>query len=188
MPVLLPNMALAANVIKSFVDQQGEHYLIDLSMQLDAPKSRVMEVMTNYNHLTELSETITESTVLEQTQNHTKLKMVSEGCVLFICQSITQVQNIKQLEDDYIAINVEPMADNIKFSAQLWHFKSLGPNSTQVNYSADIVPDFWIPPLIGSWVFQSRLLEEATLMINKAEQLANNSPVIEAQNEATEEE
>lgn len=168
-----PKPVQAGKILNVFVDEQNGHYLIKLSMQLKAPKQRVIEVMTNYNRLKRLSKTIVSSNIVEQRNNYTKVKLVNEGCVLFICQTIIQLQNVVHLDNDYITVNVEPMDDNIKFGSQLWHFEAVDAGLTNVHYSADIVPDFWIPPLIGSWIFQNTLAEEATLMMNNAEKFAN---------------
>ncbi len=163
----------AGSIIKVFVGEQDGHFLIDLTMQVNAAKPQVIRVMTDYNQLTRLSDTIVSSEIMEQRGNYTRIKLVNEGCVLFICETITQIQNINKLDYDYISVNVEPLADNIKFSSQLWHFESLNTEITLIHYSADVVPDFWIPPVIGSWIVQKRLVEEVQLIINNAEKLAN---------------
>jgi len=162
-------------VVSAFVDEQDGHYLINLSMQINAAKQNVLKVMTNYSQLEKLSNTIVSSTVIEQKSKSSKVKLVSEGCIFIFCQTIIQMQNVNQLENDYITINVEPMPGHIKFSTQLWQFKAVSPSVTQVQYSADILPDFWIPPLIGSWLFQNRLIDEARLIINSAEKIANSN-------------
>lgn len=166
--------AQAGNILKAFVDEQDGHYLIDLNIQISATKQRVIEVMTDYNQLQKLSSSIRSSQILEQRTNYTKLKLVNEACVLFFCQTVNQVQHVQQLDNDYISINVEPLANNLKFSSQLWHFKAINANTTLIRYSADIEPDFWIPPLIGSWILQNRLIEEAKQIILNAEKLANS--------------
>lgn len=171
------NSSYAGQVIKAFIDEQDGHFLIDLIMQVNAPKQRILEVLTDYNHLEQLSETIISSEILEKKGATTKIKLINEGCIAFFCQTITQVQTVRLLGNNYISIDVEPLANNIKYSVQFWNFKAINTASTRIHYSADIQPDFWVPPLIGTWLFQSRLLEEATLIINNAEKLAtqNNS-------------
>ncbi|VAW97120.1 hypothetical protein MNBD_GAMMA23-1271 [hydrothermal vent metagenome] len=163
----------AGQIIKAFVDQQGEHFLINLEMQLDAPKNIVYQLLTDYAHLHQLSDSIQSSKILHASPRTTKIKMVSEGCILFFCQTITQVQNVHELDNGYIHIHVEPALSNLKINTQLWHIEALDKNRTRVHYSADIVPDFWIPPLIGGWLFQTKLLEEATNLINNTEKIAN---------------
>jgi len=166
-------LVYSGEVVQAFVEEQNGHFLLDLIMQIDAPKNKVLVVMTRYDRLNELSNSIRSSEILEQKKNLTRVKIINEGCILFICQTITQIQNVQQLDKDYLSIEVEPLEDNIKSSSQYWHFNAIKENKTRIHYSADIEPDFWIPTLFGSWLFQSRLLKEATEMINKAEKLAN---------------
>jgi len=141
----------AGEVIKAFVDKQDGHYLVDLVMQIDAPKGKVYQLITDYSHLAQLSESIQSSQIIKQAiAGTTQVKLVSEGCVLFFCQIITQVQNVHELGNGYIHINVEPTLSDLKLNTLLWHIEALDNNRTRIHYSADIVPDFWIPPLIGS--------------------------------------
>ncbi len=168
----------AGQVLKAFVGQQDEHFLINLVMQIDAPKDKVYRLFTDYSQLEQLSDSIQSSQILKSTEltasaGVIQVKLVSEGCVLFFCQTITQVQNVYELDNGYIHINVEPSLSNLKLNNQLWHIEATGKNQTRIHYSADIVPDFWIPPIIGDWIFQNKLLEEATHLINNTEKMAN---------------
>lgn len=180
--LLLSPRLQAGQIIKAFVDQQDEHFLINLVMQIEAPKEKVYQLITDYAHLEQLSDSIKSSQILKQTTpTETQVKSVSEGCILFICQTITQVQYVHQLDNGYIHIEVEPTLSDLKLNNQLWHIEAIDNNRTLIHYSADIVPDFWIPPLIGGWLFQSKLLEEATNLINKVEKIAN--PTLTAPNQ-----
>ena len=175
----LPIASYSAVVEEAFVDEQDDHYLINLVMQVDTSKERLIQVLTNYAELNKLSESIVSSKIIENSPDTTNtnlitVELVNEGCVLLFCKRITQKQIVNRLNSDYIIVNVEPSVDNIKYSTQYWHFKALSDNKTRIQYSADIEPDFWIPPLLGSWLFQNRLLQEATEIINNAETIAND--------------
>ncbi len=176
--IFIGSQVQAGEVIKAFVDKQDGHYLVDLVMQIDAPKGKVYQLITDYSHLAQLSESIQSSQIIKQAiAGTTQVKLVSESCVLFFCQIITQVQNVHELDNGYIHINVEPTLSDLKLNTQLWHIETLDNNRTHIRYSADIVPNFWIPPLIGSWIFQSRLLEEATNLIYNMEKIATSTRI-----------
>ncbi|MBN4080303.1 hypothetical protein JYT31_01425 [Beggiatoa alba] len=178
---ILAMSAQAGQVVKAFIDHQDEHYLVHLVMQVEAPQAKIYQLITDFAHLDRLSDSIRFSQILEQdksslppaTRKYTQVKLVSEGCVLFICQTVTQVQNVYELDQSYITVDVEPALSNVKSNNQFWYIEAINANTTRIHYSADIVPDFWIPPIIGSWIFQARLLEEAKTIINNAEKLAN---------------
>ena len=163
----------AGEVINAFVDKQDQHYLVNLEIQINAPQKAVYALITNYAHLDMLSDSIVSSEILQQiTASRTQVKLVSKGCVLFMCQTVTQVQNVQELDNGYIHIDVDPSQSNVKLNTQLWQIEALDNNMTRIHYSADVVPDFWIPPLIGSWVFQNMLLEEVKTIIKNAEKWA----------------
>ena len=168
-----PITAFSATVEQAFVDEQDGHYLINLVMQVETPKAEIIQVLTNYAQIHELSKSIISSKVIEHTSESAKVELISEGCIFLFCKTITQVQTAKRMGSDYIIVNVEPLTDNIKSSVQYWRFKPLGNSKTLVTYSADIEPDFWVPAFLGSWLFQQRLLEEATEIITNAETIAN---------------
>ncbi len=176
--LLSGSYAQAGQVLKAFVDQQGEHFLIDLVMQVNAPRDKVYQLITDYAHLEQLSDSIQSSQILKSTElaasaGVIQVKLVSEGCVLFFCQTVTQVQNVYELDNGYFHINVEPALSDLKLNNQLWHIEATGKNQTHIHYSADIVPNFWIPPFFGGWIFQNKLLKEATDLINNTEKMAN---------------
>jgi hypothetical protein len=54
----------------------------------------------------------------------------------------------------------------------VWRIRAQN-DRTRVTYSADLVPDFWIPPLFGATIFKNQLLEEAHQVIENLERLAN---------------
>ena len=175
--LFIPTVIFAATINQAFVDEQNEHYLINLVIQVDSPKQSLIDVLTNYGQLNELSETIISSQLLEQKANTAKVKLVSEGCIFLFCKTITQVQNVSHIGDNDLIVNVESLADNIKSGVHYWRFKSIDENKTLVTYSADIEPDFWVPSFLGSWLFQNRLLDEATEIISNAETIANQQSV-----------
>ena len=46
---------------------------------------------------------------------------------------------------------------------------------TRLRYQADLVPDFWIPPLIGPWAMKSQLNRMAVDMTEELGKLASES-------------
>ena len=91
---------------------------------------------------------------------------------MFFCRDLVQVQDVSELPNGYILVTVVPEMSDFRYSRNMWRIRTLN-QQTRITYSSDLVPDFWIPPLIGTSLFKNQLLEEARLVINNLEQLAN---------------
>src|SRR5210317_1549140 len=84
----------AGSVSHSYVDYDGDEYHLNLIMHINAPSSKVWQHLTNYNQLSKVNELVTHSEILQASNATTRVKVISEGCVLFFCRMITQVQDI----------------------------------------------------------------------------------------------
>ena len=164
--------AFAGEVLDSHVGTHGEHYLLRIDMLIDADPERVRALLTDYAHLDRLSPTITGSELLENNAPHFRVQVTTEGCVMFFCRELVQVQDVTELQDGYILVTVRPEMSDFNYGRNMWRIRKLD-DRTRVTYSSDIVPAFWIPPLIGTSIFKNQLLEETRQVINNLEQLAN---------------
>jgi hypothetical protein len=159
--------------VKSQVHRDGDHFLVHLQMQIDAPSAEVYKRLTDFNQLHQLSDMIKESRVLETNGTQQRVEVISEGCVLFFCRRVTQIQTAMTLGRGYLQVIDEPGASDFKSGRTLWHIAPVD-NGTRVTLSADIEPDFWVPPLIGTAIFKHKLIKESTTLINNVEQKSRN--------------
>jgi len=159
-------------VLDSHVGTHKEHYLLRIDMLIDADTKRVRQLLTDYAHLDRLSGSITQSELLESNPPHFLVRITTHGCVIFFCRDLVQVQDVSELHDGYILVTVRPEMSDFSYSRNMWRIRTLN-DQTRITYSSDLVPDFWVPPLIGTSIFKSQLLEEARQVIDNLEQLAN---------------
>jgi hypothetical protein len=170
--VLSSPTTFAGEVLDSHVSKQGDHYLLRIDMLIDADPEQVRTLLTDYAHLDRLSPSITGSELLENHDSHFRVRVTTQGCVMFFCRDLMQVQDVSELPNGYILVTVVPEMSDFRYSRNMWRIRTLN-QQTRITYSSDLVPDFWIPPLIGTSLFKNQLLEEARLVINNLEQLAN---------------
>ena len=164
--------AFGGEVLDSHVGTKGEHYLLRMDMFIDADTERVRQLLTDYANLDRLSTRITRSELLESNTPHYRVRVTTKGCVLFFCRELVQVQDVSELPDGYIIVTALPEMSDFTYSKNVWRIRAQN-DRTRVTYSADLVPDFWIPPLFGTAIFKSQLLEEARQVIENLERLAN---------------
>ncbi len=162
----------AGEVLHSRVDYEDGHYLLDMAMRIDAPLPRVREVLTDYANIAAINPTVVESTVLAHAPPNYRVRVVTEGCVWFFCKTLTQIQQVTELASGYIVIVLDTREGDFTYGRILWHIQA-DEDRTRVSFSGDLVPDFWVPPLIGPWLLSGVLEEETRKTVEGLERLAS---------------
>jgi hypothetical protein len=170
--ILSSQVGNAGEVLDSHVGTHKEHFLLRIDMLIDAEPERVRQLLTDYAHLDRLSHSITQSELLQNNTPHFRVRVTTDGCVIFFCRELVQVQDVTELHDGYILVTVLPEMSDFSYGRNMWRIRTLN-NQTRITYSSDLVPDFWVPPLIGTSIFKHRLLEESRQVIDNLERLAN---------------
>ena len=171
--ILSSQVTLAGEVLDSHVGTHEGHYLLRIDMLIDADTERVRQLLTDYAHLDRLSQSITRSELLASNAPHFRVRVTTNGCVIFFCRELVQVQEVSELPNGYIIVTVLPEMSDFTYSKNVWRIRALN-DRTRVTYSSDLVPDFWIPPLFGTAIFKNQLLEESRQVIENLERLANS--------------
>ena len=141
-------------------------------MLIDADAERVRQLLTDYAQLDRLSNSITRSELLESHAPRYRVQVTTDGCVFLFCRELVLMQEVTELDDGYILVTVLPEMSDFAYSRNMWRIRAQ-KGRTRVTYSSDLVPDFWIPPLIGPALFKNKLLEESREIIENLERLAN---------------
>jgi hypothetical protein len=170
--IFLIQSGYAGEVLDSYVGTHEDHFLLRIDMLIDADTERVRQLLTDYAHLDQLSQSITRSEVLESQPPNYRIRVTTDGCILFFCRELVQVQDVTELNDGYILVTVVPEMSDFSYSRNMWRIRKQN-DDTRVTYSSDLVPGFWIPPLIGTSLFKHKLLEDTHLLIENLERLAN---------------
>ena len=171
--LLLASNTFAGELLESYVDKKEDHFIIHLDMRIDAEFEDVYEVLIDFNNLPAVNDTIESSELIKTEDRSHVVRFVSNGCVWVICQRVTQLVKVKEYGRGYIMTEVIPDKSDMKYGRTLWHVINEG-ETTRIKYDSDLVPNFWLPPLVGASIFQSRLLEEGIKTINGIENLIND--------------
>jgi len=164
----LTGQAHAGKLINAYVDYEDGHYLLNLDMLVEAPMKNVYEVLMDANHLTDISETIKQSRLIKSEGVQQWVYLETEGCIWFFCRLVKQTQLVTEMGGGYIMVVTLPEQSDMEYGKALWKLQT-EDDLTRIIYSADFVPGFWVPPLIGPWLMRHRLLEEGKKTINGIE-------------------
>lgn len=169
--LLLSSGISAGEVSHSHVDYDDGHYLVRLVMKIEAEMETVYAILTDFDNLHELNRSIKQSRLLKSEGKHHLVKIEAEGCVWFFCQQLIQTQWVTEQGRGYISAVTLPEKSNLEYGRVLWHIRQQG-EYTIISYRTDIVPGFFVPPLIGPYIMKKRLLKKAQETIQTIEQIA----------------
>ena len=158
--LLLPLAVAAGEIIESAVTEQDGVYDIDIRARIDAPLATVHRVITDYDHLYKVNPAIVESRIVRRDSpvKH-RVHTVIEACILFFCKRVVQLQDIVQQGNRRVEAHILPRESDFRRGVALWELSGDGA-VTEIHFSAELEPAFWVPPLIGPWLFERQILSE----------------------------
>jgi hypothetical protein len=162
------HIATAAEVLHHDIKFKDKHYVLSIEMRVTGTMEQVYSILTDFNHFNTLNSSIKKSQLLFSNHNVATVEVTAEGCVLLFCKTIKQVQVVTELGNGKIDAITDPDESDMAFGETHWQLTAEG-KSTNVKYSSDYVPKFWVPPVIGPAILKSRLQEEAQKTIHGIE-------------------
>lgn len=160
----------AGELLDAKANETDGHYTLSLDMRIHGKYADVYAVLLDFDHLPAINDTVKQSQLLKQWDNKYLVAYSSEGCVLFFCRTVKQVATVTELGRGYIMSQVDPTQSDMKYGRALWQVIDEGEH-TRIKYNADYVPDFWVPPVIGDYIFRKRMIEEGIKTVNGIEKL-----------------
>ncbi len=168
----LGSVPLWAGVVRSVdVNRVGEVYRVAIESQVQAPPEAVFALLTDFARLHRLSPSIRESRIIARLDPWLhRVRTVTHLCVWFFCVDLIQVQDMAQYPPHEITATVLPRYSNLRCGFGRWRLVGDGP-VTHLRFEARLVPDFWVPPLIGSVLLRHMLRKEAERTVAGLERL-----------------
>ena len=171
--LIFSSTLFAGEVIKSHVEFNDGLYVANLEIQIEAPTKKVYALFTDFDYLTQLSDNITNSELVSGEYPEYIVEIKTHNCVLFFCKDIKQTQHVIEQGEGYISVeDIEGKGDFVS-AITLWHIRAVD-SGTRVTFHAEMKPDFWLPPLLGPWLFKKRLIKDTQAMIERLEELATD--------------
>lgn len=166
-----PN-AISAEILLSSSEYEDGYFLISATSKIDATKKSVINILTDYENITQLSPKIIESQIMEFNKERAIIRTVVRGCVLFFCKRLTNFQTTRVVDKSNIESVTIPEGSDFEYGKMTWNI-SEKEGKTTIKYSAKIKPNFFVPPLIGTYFVKKSLLEEAGVVAFSIERIAS---------------
>lgn len=168
--LLCSPLGRAARVDKLHVDRRDKAYVVNARVHIDAPLDPTYAAATDFEHLSDYSSMI-ES--MRRTGDH-ELTSRMRLCVLWYCKTVRQLVRYRLTPPEHIDMQVVPGQGDFSAGQARWRLTADGERATTFRFHARIVPDFWVPPLIGPWAIARALRQQVASTATAIERLARH--------------
>lgn len=156
--------ALAADTSDVSIEKQDRVYMIRMAFEVDANARQVMSVLTDYRHPGRLTSAVRQREIIGRHDGVTRVRTELRGCTLFFCKTMRVVQDVTE-SADAIRAEVIPEGSDFRSGYLEWQLIQDESEMTSVVLEAAMEPDFFVPPLIGSFLVR-RALEKQFIEIS----------------------
>ena len=155
----------AAEVSSVQVTRNGAHFLIDMQIAIAAPAQAVFRALQDYAAMARYNPDLRSVRVVPtKTPDRVRLFTAVHTCVLIFCKTMHQEQIMTAAASaDGGALHAELVAGDFKGGYGVWTVRPC-PAARAVSCLSvriELVPAFWVPPVIGPWVIRRKMDEEA---------------------------
>ena len=171
--------ASAIEVVRSSVEIKNGRYLLLGESIITAPQNFVFDVLSDYDNFHKLARGVAESYYLPPGKNGEVRGYVKvDSCVLIFCRALVKVERVNLQPPVKIVTVVEPEESDFKFYTTYWTLEAV-EEGTRVLYQAELVPDFWVPPIIGPWAIRRKFRKSTHAIGLRIELMHDNGLILE---------
>lgn len=165
----------AAETVEVQVEQEDGAYHIYFEILLDAPIERVEEILKDYGNLDELSPSIVESELVSgASAGDATVAVTLKPCVWIVCKTMHKITAVTVNAYGAIVYTTLPAQSDFKYGREQVIIKQQrATGQTRVTYNAKLIPKFFVPPLLGSWLIRKHILQDLKTSNERVEKLAN---------------
>jgi len=152
-----PAQAAAATIRTLEITHSKGNYHVTFDVLLAAEPEKAWALLSDYRQWSRLSDDFKEAQLLESfPDGRQRIRVRFRSCVLIVCKTIRQVKDVTaRPKGDILSVMVPEQGD---FTSGYERWRILAEQGqTRVHYTAEIVPGFRLPPLIGPPILKGKL-------------------------------
>jgi hypothetical protein len=167
----------AAQVLGVQVGRDDQRFRIDMHVAIDAGPVQVFRALQDYAAMPRYNPDL-RAVRIEPTSapNRVRLFTTIHTCVLLFCKTMHQEQLMTAAANATGGhLEAELIPHSGAFSGQgHWLVKPCGAQrpSACLDIQLELVPQFWVPPVIGPWLIRRTMYDEAQRSTQGLEQVA----------------
>jgi hypothetical protein len=157
--------AHAAQVSSVHVMREGTRFLIDMHIAIDEPPPAVFRALQDYAAMVRYNPDL-RAVRVEKTASPARLRLFTtvHTCVLIFCKMMHQEQIMTAAASrDGGTLHADLVSGDFKGGYGLWVVRPCPTDQAVscMDIRIELVPAFWVPPVIGPWVIRRKMAEEA---------------------------
>ena len=170
--ILVASPALALDETDVSIDKEGRAYRIHMAFHVPARGDQIKSVLTDFAHPSRLSAAVTAREVLGEQDGAVRVRTEFRDCVVFFCKTMMLVHDVSV---SAIEVRADVVAEGSDFRNGFlrWSINGLGDGNSHVVFDAVMEPEFFVPPLIGSFLVGKALRKQA---LATAQNLVREAP------------
>lgn len=150
---VLPRTVGAAEDITLRIERVNDEFLLDGTFHAPVPSSVAWAVLTDYESMPRFMDDLQESRVIER--DGTRLRLVQRGVTRLGPFAFDyDVEREVVLEPEH-AVHSRALRGNVK-KLDMHTFVEPEGTGTRIRFRAAMIPDFWVPPLVGARLIRTR--------------------------------
>lgn len=155
------------------VSQQGDRFYLNLIAQSKLPIDTVWQLITDYPKIQKYHPSITHSEMVKRIQTGALVKTHLEDCVMFVCQSMERLEEVKLQGDYHLISKTIPEASDFKYGYQEWLLMPNGSGTT-LFLRAEFETKEEVLPIFGPLLVEYKLKEATLEFIENIEKIDPN--------------
>jgi hypothetical protein len=165
MLLLFAVSAQAAEISGVRVARNGARFLIDMHIAIDSPAPAVFRALQDYAAMARYNPDLRAVRVELTPAHRVRLFTTIHTCVLVFCKTMHEEQIMTATASaDGGTLDAELLRyRDFKGGRGLWVVKPCptAPGVACLDVRIELVPAFWVPPVLGPWVIRRKMDEEA---------------------------
>jgi hypothetical protein len=172
---LLAATATASEIQSLNVTRDGPRYRVEMEVTLRAPAAASYAAFATPANLPLINPAVREARLLQPSGGEPpRLYTEVHVCAMLYCKTLRQTQQMHYAprpDGGELHAEVLPAQSDFEYGRAEWRFDAAGA-TTRMHFSAELQPAFWVPPLLGPWLVERSLREEAETTSAGIERLA----------------
>ena len=168
--ILLSSILLAAPApaaeVTVHATRNGEALEVAAVAEFDGDIGRTWQVLTDYGRIAEFVPNLEVSRVISRGRNSAVVEQKGEARMLFFSYPINVRLAITELPQE--RVESRAIAGNFREMRNVYALEQR-QGRVLLRYSGHLIPDFFVPPLIGTWALRNNVEETFRALVEEIE-------------------
>lgn len=147
----------AVEVERIDVIKRGKTFVLEAESVVAAPRDFVFDILMNFDHFHRLVAGMVTTRYLPPDEDGVLVGYtLVNSCAWIFCTRFEKVERIWPVPTSDIVTVADPERSDFRFYTTRWRLEDTA-SGTRMRFTATMQPDFWVPPLLGTWAVKRKL-------------------------------